>query len=361
MAAPRIEQLDIPRRERTSRAGSRLWREWCFVRVAFRHFRIRFLLMAAILVGGGLLFILFEPEKQHSLGRAVFYTWSLVFGEPPEEFPRSWVLRSLFFIVPVLGLTVIIEGIIDFALMLRDRRRYERSWCIMLANSFSDHIVLVGFGRLGYRTFLVLRQLGEAVVVIERDANGQFLEELRRDGSPLLIGDARRDILLSEANVAKARSIVLATDDDLANLEIALDAQRLNPGIRVVLRMFDQTIADKMSGGFNVQLAMSQSALSAPTFATTAVAPSIVSSFLIGSQLVAMQRWLIRTGGPMCGKTVGEVVAELGVGVVEHQRPGSALRLFPPPDVRLEAGDGLVLQGQLHTLKALWSQNVPQS
>ena len=53
----------------------------------------------------------------------------------------------MFFLIPILGLTVIIEGIIDFALMMRDRRRYERSWCIMLASSFKDHVVLVGFGR----------------------------------------------------------------------------------------------------------------------------------------------------------------------------------------------------------------------
>ncbi|PJF24743.1 MAG: hypothetical protein CUN53_16300, partial [Phototrophicales bacterium] len=56
-----------------------------------------------------------------------------------------------------------------------------------------------GFGKLGYRIFLVLRKLGEPVVVIERDAHNQFLEEVRRDGSPLLVGDARREALLAAA------------------------------------------------------------------------------------------------------------------------------------------------------------------
>lgn len=358
MAVPRIENLRVEQYRRVSRSGSRLWREWCFVRVAFRHFRVRFLVMAAILLGGGLMFLVFEPEKNLSPMEAIFYTWSLVFGQPPEKFPHSVVLKAMFFIVPILGLTVIIEGIIDFALMLRDRRRYERSWCAMLASSFTNHIVLVGFGRLGYKTFAVLRRLGEAVVVIERDPACQFLEELRRDGSPLLIGDARREALLAEANIANARSIILATDDDLANIEIALDAQKINSSIRVVLRLFDQNMADKLSGGFNIDLAMSQSALSAPTFATCAVMPAILSSYIVGDHLVAMQRWLVRKDGPLAGWTIGRTIGELGLGVVEHQRPGSEAKLFPSPDTELAPGDGLILQGPLHALEDLWRRNV---
>ncbi|MCI0629583.1 MAG: NAD-binding protein [Phycisphaerales bacterium] len=357
VSVPRIELLEMGPEHRAPRRGSRLWREWCFARVAFRHFRLRFLIMAAILIGGGLLFILLEPEKNHSLPQAIFYTWSLVFGEAPEAFPKSIILRVMFFVVPALGLTVIIEAIIDFALMLRDRRRYERSWCTMLASSLSDHIVLVGFGKLGYQIFLLLRKLGEPVVVLERNADSQFLEELRRDGSPLLIGDARRDALLTEANIVKARSIILATDDDLANLEIALDARRLAPKVRVVLRMFDQNMADKLSDGFNIHQAMSQAALSAPTFAISAVAPSIVNSFILGNQLVVMQRWLVRADGPLTGKTISSLTTEFGLGAVEHHRPPDSPRLFPPPDLQLQPGDGVILQGPLHTLNKLWREN----
>jgi voltage-gated potassium channel len=355
-AAP-VQPL-VPRKHK-SRRGSRLWREWCFARVAFRHFRVRFLIMTAILAGGGAMFILLEPDKRHSLPQAVWLTWLLVFGEQAEQqLPNHIALRLLFFVMPVLGLTVIIEGIVDFALMLRDRRRFERSWCTMLATSFSDHVILVGFGKLGYRIFHVLRKLGEPVVVIERDSHNQFLEELRRDGSPLLVGDARREALLTEANVAKARSIILATDDDLANLEIALDARHIAPGIRVVMRMFDQNMADKLGEGFNIQMAMSQSGLSASTFALAAVAPAIVSSFTVGDQLVVIQRWLVRRSGPLCGKSVGQLTTEFGVGVVELRRPNEAPRLFPPPDIPLIAGDGVVLQGPLHTLNRLWRQNM---
>jgi Trk K+ transport system NAD-binding subunit len=300
-----------------------------------------------------MLFIKLEPEKGLGLAEATYYTFSLIFGEPPEEFPRHVLLRVLFFIVPLLGLTVIIEGVVDFALILRDRRRFEKRWCVMLASSFRDHVVLVGFGRLGYRVFSTLRRLGEAVVVIERDADNQFLEDVRRDGSPLLIGDARREALLVDAGIARARAIILATNDDMANLETALDARRLNQEIRVVLRMFDQQVADKVRDGFNIHLAMSPSAISAPTFATCALAPATVNSFIVGDTLVAMQRWLVRGEGPLCGKTVATVTREFGIGVVEHRRGAAAPTVCPDPDTALEAGDGLMLQGPLESLQRL--------
>ncbi|MCP4250357.1 MAG: hypothetical protein GY778_25215 [bacterium] len=338
---------------RRGRSDSRLWREWCFVRVAFRHFRWRLLVMLAILIGGGLLFQHLEPEQNHSLPEATYYTWSLVFGEPPEAFPKSRVLQVLFFVVPVLGLTVIIEGIVDLALMVGDRRRNERSWCRMMVTSFKDHIILVGIGRLGYRTYRMLRDLGADVVVIERNPENQFLENVRRDDCPLFIGDARRQTLLRDANLAEAKSIILSTNDDLANLEIALDARKIRPGIRVVMRMFDQNMADKIRDGFNIHIAMSQSAISAPAFATAAIEPSIVSSLVLGDRVVVMQRWQVRDSGPLCNKTVGEVLGDHGFGIVERRRPSGEPELFPPADTRLQPGDALLVQGPFDELTAL--------
>lgn len=308
--------------------------------------------MVLIVASGALVFRFFNDPEPLSIWQSVYYSWSLVFGEPPERFPESWAIRPLFFLMPVFGLTIIIEGIVDFSLMLRDRRRYERSWCKTMATSMTDHVVLVGLGRLGFRVFKLLRKLGEAVVVFERDPNNQFLDDVRRDGSPLFIGDARREALLEEANIQKAKSIILATDDDLANLEIALDARHIVPELPVILRMFDQRMADKIGDAFNIHLAMSQSAISAPSFTMAAVDRSIEYSFAIDDQLVVMQRWRVCNGGPMCGRKVGEVMTEFGIGVVRRQSAEGS-RLFPGPETVLEDGDELLVEGEFTSLTAL--------
>src|SRR4029079_5849520 len=83
-------------------------------------------------------------------------------------------------------------------------------------------------------------------------------------------GDARRDELLVEAGVERARAVVCATNDDLANLEVALDSKRMNPNIRVVLRMFDQGLANKVGGALDLDQTFSASALVAPIIALQA-------------------------------------------------------------------------------------------
>lgn len=332
----------------------RIWREWCFAHAVIRHRGMSLVMLGALLLTGGALFVWLEPEKNHELPTAVYYTFSLIFGEPPEEFPKSVVLKLMFFLVPLIGLSIILEAIVEVGSMIRDRQRGERTWCRIMAASMSDHVVIVGFGRLGFRTFMLLRKLGKRVVVVESDPQNQFLAEVRADGSPFLIGDARRERILEEANVEHASAIILATSDDLANLEIALDSRKLNPDIRVVMRMFDQNMADKIADGFNIHIAMSQSSLAASTFATAAVEPDIVSSTIVDNQLIVMQRWICRAGGPLSGKTVAQVTSHMGLGVVERCPAGEDLvQLFPTHDTEIRAGDRLIVQGTFQKLAAL--------
>jgi Trk K+ transport system NAD-binding subunit len=335
----------------------RLWREWCFARTVISTLKYRILILVLVLAAGSALFRHLQPELGLSPLQATYSAWSLLFGEPPQEFPQSPVLAAMFFILPVLGLTVVLEGMIELALMLRDRRRNERDWCRAMCKAMEDHVVLIGLGRLGYRTFLLLRKLGVQVVVIERDEKNQFLEDVRRDGSPLLIGDARRESILQEANIAHARSLVLATTNDLANLEIALDARKFAPKVRVVLRMFDQNMADKVAEGFDIRPAMSQSAISAPAFATAAIEPDIINSVVVDDRLIVMKRWTVRSSSPVSGLTVGTLLDRFEVAVIEHEREGSGHKLFPPTSTRLEAGDAIVIQGPFDELARLSMTN----
>lgn len=345
----RIENLviDVPRQSELAR---RAWREWCFVRAVAGQLWPRVTILAVVLVLGALGFRVAQPEL--GFVRALYYTFSLVFAQPPEAFPESGWLRILFFAVPLLGLTVLIESIVEVSQMLRDRRRSEETWSRVMAEAMHDHVVLVGLGKLGYRTFLLLRKLGVPVCVVEQDAQSQFVDEVRREGSPFIIGDARRDVLIERAGVARARAIVIATNNDLANLEIALDARRLAPGIRVVLRMFDQALADKVAGISNIRIAMSQSAISAPAFATAAIEPWIVSTAVVDDRLVMMQRWTVLAGGRLDGLTVGEVLETFSIATVERRSGGAAV-MFPGPAVRLAAGDHLVVQGRYEDLIGL--------
>lgn len=352
-----LGRLDVQSlKVRTSRSEHLRWlifREWCFTRLVVRLLWPRVVVTLLFVLAGAWVFARLDPEVEGSLLTGSYYTWSLILGEAPSHWPRSGVLQILYFGLPLLGLVVIVQSLVDVAVLVRDRQRHERKWSAMMAQSLSDHIVLVGLGRLGVSSFTVLRRLGRRVVVIENNPANQFLEIVRRDGSPLIIGDARRENILAEANIERACAVLLTTTDDLANLEIALDARRLNPRVRVVLRMFDQAMADKVAGAFNIQQAMSQSAVSAPSFALAAMEASIVGSTIVNDRLIVMVDWTVRPGDGLCDRSIGDVIADRGIGIVERRAQGAEPALFPPPATMLTAGDRLTLQGEYDRIMKL--------
>lgn len=360
MDGPGIAELR-DRRTRSLRLSKALWRECCFLRAVLAHRGGSFALLAGLLLLGGACFRVFEPEKQHGFWSSLYMTWSLVFAQPPESFPAAPPLRALFFLVPVVGLTVILEAIVEISLMIRDRRHRAQDWSKIMSRSMHDHVILIGLGRLGLRTFHLLRRMGQDVVVIEKDERNQYLDDVRRDGSPLLIADARREAWLVEAGVLRARSILLVTTDDLANLEIALDARRLNPAIHVVLRMFDPNMADKVREGFQIRTSLSQATLAAPAFAAAALERSVAGSQILAGELVVTQRWNVEPGSALAGQSVGELLEVRRVGVLERRTRAGVCRVLPPPGEHFEAGDELLVQGELERLAAARAALAPGS
>jgi voltage-gated potassium channel Kch len=108
--------------------------------------------------------------------------------------------------------------------------------------------------------------------VLERRRSARFIAQARDLGVPEMIRDMKEDQALLDAGIEHARAIVIATNDAIANLEVALDAKRMNPKIRVVMRMFDEKIAHKISDAMDVDVAFSSSTLAAPAVAKMALA-----------------------------------------------------------------------------------------
>src|SRR6266478_8641374 len=96
-----------------------------------------------------------------------------------------------------------------------------------MATSPTNHIILCGLGKIGYSILDLLHDMEEPVVVVSRDIPPEWRGRVESLALRVIIGDARLEETLIEAGIRKARSIVICTNDDLANLEIALDSKRL--------------------------------------------------------------------------------------------------------------------------------------
>jgi Trk K+ transport system NAD-binding subunit len=154
------------------------------------------------------------------------------------------------------------------------------------------HVIVCGFGYLGQSVVELLLDLEESVVVITKEI--RRVASLRLDTADVRIiqADARDRAALEEAGVRTARAIIAAADDDLANIEIALDVAQLAPGTPVVVRLFDQNLARKLESSFDVRRALAMSALAAPVFASSALGGPLLATLRLGGRpyVVAEQR-----------------------------------------------------------------------
>ena len=317
-----------------------------------RRFRFTFLMLLVLVVGGGSLLhvLLLRAGRPVGLLRSIVTAYFLLFAQPIIDLPDNGPVELLAVLIPPLGITTVAEGLVRFAYLFFARERNDKEWFAVLAQTLKDHVIVCGAGRVGYRVFEQLHKLGVPMVMIEKDEQKPFLAEIRAAGVPVLIDDVRAAGTLERANVAKARSIVCATDDDLANLNVALDARKLKAGIRVVMRLFDDDLVEKTRSSFDAQ-AYSTSALAAPALAMAALDPCIKNSFEVGGRLMVVAELTI--GVPVAGRTVAALRDESGVLVLHLVRKSGETVFDPAGACCFETGDVVTVQTTLEAWQGL--------
>jgi len=98
----------------------------------------------------------------------------------------------------------------------------------------ANHVVLIGFGRVGSRVAGTLKEAGQPLALIESDRDR--VEEARALGMPTVLGNAASNETLAAANVAAARAIVIAIPETIESGQIIQHAREMNPGIAVLAR-----------------------------------------------------------------------------------------------------------------------------
>jgi len=326
------------------------------LRVLFGKFRVSLIAFAILICVGTVMLRLFyvHPDSGMHISwtEALYATFMFIFAEIVLPFPRDHVLQVLFFLIPPVGLAIVADGVLRFGVALFNLSERKEAWQVAIASTYRHHIVVCGLGRIGYRVVNVLLRIGEEVIGVEQNPACQFLGELRQMKVPVLVGDARQREMLEQARVQEADAIVVCTQDDLTNLAIALEARELNPDIKVVLRMFDPVLADKVRKGFGIHTAFSTSALAAPVFAAAATRACIDYSFYVEDMLVNVAQVRVAAGSLLDGRTVAEVEKELDISVIMYKGL-EVLDMHPAPEVRLHPGDTLVVLASLEALARL--------
>ncbi|QJD90721.1 Kef family K(+) transporter [Duganella dendranthematis] len=105
-----------------------------------------------------------------------------------------------------------------------------------------NQVVLVGYGRVGRRIAASLKEQGIPYVVAEQ--NREVVDQLRKEGTPAVAGNAGEPAVLIQAHIAHAAMLVIATPDTFHVRAMIETARALNPGIKTVVRTHNDAEAD---------------------------------------------------------------------------------------------------------------------
>lgn len=100
--------------------------------------------------------------------------------------------------------------------------------------TLSDHVVIVGYGRVGRHIVDVLGSLGISHLVVDADATR--IAALEQRGIPTLFGDAANSEILAHAHLPRARALVVALPDEATTEMTVMSARRLAPDLSIVAR-----------------------------------------------------------------------------------------------------------------------------
>jgi Trk K+ transport system NAD-binding subunit len=217
-------------------------------------------------------------------------------------------------------------------------------------------VILCGLGRVGWRVLEYLRAGSLAVVVIDLKCNPK---DRRLEGVRAIEGDCRQEEVLREAGVAGCSGVLVLTSDDLVNITTALTVRKLNQGVRLVLRMFNQNLLVRLGKAVENVFMLSTSSLTAPVLAVTALAGQSLGTLRIeGSADIKLRvaELSLALGSPLLDRTTADLPALCPrVAVLAHlpvEGPPHFLRDVEPR-TPLRTGDRLVLCGETEALAPL--------
>lgn len=187
------------------------------------------------------------------------------------------VLSKLVGIALILTSTVFIWLIFSLTIDSIIKRRVQRAMGRKKYN-YKNHIILCGLGRLGYWVAEELNRKGEKVVIIESNEDSPNIDYFRNRGIDVYIGNARLPRVLQDVGVAQACALFSVISDDYSNLEVGLNARSFQPGLRLILRIFDESMAKIIKEKLDIHLSLSMSAIVDETFAARLNEPNAAAS-----------------------------------------------------------------------------------
>ncbi len=194
---------------------------------------------------------------------------------------------------------------------LRDRARRATGWRLRANGDSRPHYVVCGNDPLAYwvaRSLLATESsIGQPRVTLvvpeHRRSDGPDGRDL--DGVQVILADRLDEATFRRAGLAGAAGLALLHQDDVGNMHAALCAQEVEPRLRLVVRMFNTSLANGLRELFPDSAMLSDASIAAPAFVAAALGELAPTHFRHGGRtLYAARRTDVRPQDVLCGLAV---------------------------------------------------------
>ena len=208
----------------------------------------------------------------------------------------------------------------------------------------SGHIIVVGLGNVGTAVTGQLHDLGFDVVCVDNNPNAPGIPMARQMGLPVVIGDAFREQTLGAAHLDTCLALVSVTSLDIVNLETALTARALRDDLRIVLRLTDDDLAERLEKTTGNTISRSVPYLAAPAFATAMLEHQVLRTIDVGRHVLLIAEIRVADQAGLAGSLISGTEQDGQARVLALQASGmAALDWSPQRGYQLAAGDRLIV------------------
>ena len=165
-------------------------------------------------------------------------------------------------------------------------------------------IIVCGLGKTGYRILQLLAHQGANVVGV---SDRPLDNPPDVHPPPLIVGDLRAANTLIKAGVKSAKTLLLTSSDDALNLAVLTQARLLNPKIRVINRLFNVSLGDRLDHTLADHVSLSVAALAAPILAFAAQGNDAIGQLHLADRLWPIQEEVIHGHHAWLGKPLSEL------------------------------------------------------
>ncbi len=361
------------RQKRPRFSGQKLWQILPSLGLNFCHFITRFWQLSlqeqirrVALFSGLIIFLLvivgtflFKNYYEGTTFFSAFYvTATLLLGgygdlfgsfEPIKELPQWLQLFSLVLTVTGTAFVGVIYALLTEALLASKFEFTNKRPAIPQEN----HIVIVGCGRVGEKVAKLLKQYKQTILAISFNPK---IDKSKWQNFPLIIGNVQES--LKKAHLDKAKSVVVVTNDDIVNLEVALITQSINPQSNLVIRTNGDNLTENLTQLLPQAAVIGAYQVSAEAFAGAAFGENILHIFRFAHQTILVTEYQIEAEDTLNGLLLSEIAYGYGVmPILSETHHSYNPILLPADDLRANIGDRLIVLATIEGLRRIEDGN----